>query len=315
MAAETFNNTVLVSSLFCDKLTVNIDYQQPGEQHVLLANIKEFLGLNLHAKSYPNKQYQFGIFIYEGEYPSKMQMLVEVGPKASGVSFFRIDFNPSHCDMEAVAAFLQSVLPGGLHDVALKGRVSRIDLTVDFTGIYIDDLLVASPGMQVSKGYYKSGNTETLYMGGYECAKLVVLYDKAQQVRHLNAKKHLKLETPLEPTARLEIRVHPDLGLAGLQALGNPFLKLILAAAVSVPTHPEQVWKLFMAVAKVRGAHDALLMIDDKYQRKIFRDRLGCGTPAWWTPEILWNAWPGLLSGLFFTNPTTPVLLQSETPL
>ena len=284
MAGDTSKNTVMASPLFCDKLTINIDYQKPAEQQVLLANIKEFLGLNLHAKSYPNKQYRYGIYIYEGVYPSKMQMLVEVGPKASGVSFFRIDFNPSHCDMEGVAAFLQSVLPGGLQDVVLKGRVSRIDLTVDFTGIHIDDLLVAYPGMQVSRGYYKSGGTETLYMGGYECAKLVVLYDKVQQVRHLNAKKHLKLEIPSQPTTRLEVRLHPDLGLTGLQTLGNPFLKLILAAAVSVPTHPEQMWKLFMAVAKVRGAHDALLMIEDKYQRKIFRERLGCGTPAWWTP-------------------------------
>ncbi len=299
----------------CDKLTINIDYKQTGEQQVLLANVKEFLGLNLHAKSYPNRQYQFGIFIYEGEYPSKMQMLVEVGPKTSGISFFRIDFNPSHCDMESVAAFLQSVLPGGLEDVALKGRVSRIDLTADFTGIHIDDLLIAYPGMQVSKGYYKSGRPETLYMGGYECAKLVVLYDKAQHVRHLNAKKHLKLEPLSEPTTRLEIRLHPDLGLAGLQALGNPFLKLILAAVENIPAHPEPVWKLFMALAKYRGAHDALLMIQDKHQRKIFRNRLGCGNPHWWKPQVLWKAWPGLLAELFFTNPVTPVLLQAETPL
>jgi hypothetical protein len=294
MTVEISKNTVLASPLFCDKLTINIDYKKLGEQHVLLANIKEFLGLNLHAKSYPSPQYQCRILIYEGEYPSKMQMLVEVGPKATGVSFFRIDFNPSHCDMEAVAAFLQSVLPGGLQDVALKGKVSRIDLTVDFTGIHMEDLLVAYPGMQVSKGYYKSGNIETLYMGGYECAKLVVLYDKAQQVRHLNAKKQMQLEVPIEPTTRLEIRLHPDLGLTGLQTLGNPFLKLILAAASSIPPHPEQVWKLFIAVAKVRGAHDALLMIDDKYQRKVYRERLGCGTPLWWKPEMLWNTWSGL---------------------
>jgi hypothetical protein len=242
-----------------------------------------------------------------------MQMLVEVGPKGTGVSFFRIDFNPAHCDMEAVAAFLQTVLPGGLQDVALKGKVSRIDLTVDFTGIHIDDLLVAYPGMQVSKGYYKSGNTETLYLGGYECAKLVVLYDKAQQVRHLNAKKQMKLEIPTDPTTRLEIRLRPDLGLTGLQTLGNPFLKLILAAVSSIQPHPEQVWKLFMAVAKVRGAHDALLMIDDKYQRKVYRERLGCGTPPWWKPETLWIAWSGLLATLFFTCQSIPPTLQFET--
>ena len=160
MAGETSKTTAMASSLFCDKLNINIDYQQPAEQHVLLANIKEFLGLNLHAKGSPSKRYRYGIHIYEGEYSSKMQMFVEVDPKASGVSFFRIDFNPAHCDMEVVAAFLQSVLPGGLQDVLLKGRASRIDLTVDFSGIHLDEMLVAYPGMQVSKGYYKSGNTK-----------------------------------------------------------------------------------------------------------------------------------------------------------
>lgn len=148
MAGETSKTTAMASSLFCDKLNINIDYQQPAEQHVLLANIKEFLGLNLHAKGSPSKRYRYGIHIYEGEYSSKMQMFVEVDPKASGVSFFRIDFNPAHCDMEVVAAFLQSVLPGGLQDVLLKGRASRIDLTVDFSGIHLDEMLVAYPGMQ-----------------------------------------------------------------------------------------------------------------------------------------------------------------------
>lgn len=306
MACDTPDNTVMVSPLFCDKLTINIDYQKPTDQHILLANFKEFLDLKLHAKSQVSKQYRYCIYIYEGDYPSRMQMRVEVEPKASGISFFRIDFNPSHCDMEGVAAFLLSVLPGGLQDVVLKGKVTRIDLTVDFTGIHIDDLLVAYPGMSVSRGYYKSGKTETLYMGGYDCAKQVVLYDKVQQVRHLNAKKHLKLEIPSQPTTRLEVSLNPGLGLTGLQTLGNPFLKLILAAVVSVPTHPEQAWKLFMAVAKVRGAHDALLMIEDKYQRKVYRERLGCGSPLWWEPETLWNAWSVLLAALFFTCQSKP---------
>jgi len=68
MTVETSKNTVLASPLFCDKLTINIDYKKLGEQHVLLEGINEFLGLNLHAKSYPTPQYQRRIFIYEGEY-------------------------------------------------------------------------------------------------------------------------------------------------------------------------------------------------------------------------------------------------------
>ncbi len=64
MAGDASKNAVMASPLFCDKLTITIDYKKMGEQHVLLESINEFLGLNLHAKSYSTSQYQRRLFVY-----------------------------------------------------------------------------------------------------------------------------------------------------------------------------------------------------------------------------------------------------------
>jgi hypothetical protein len=163
-------------------------------------------------------------------------------------------------------------------------------------------MLMAYPGMQVSKGHYKSGKTETLYVGGYECAKLVVLYDKVQQVKHLNATKHMKLQEPVDPTTRLELRLRPDAGIDQLRELPNPYIKLILSTVPLLSKTEQQLWRLFIAVAQFRGLQDALLMIEDKYQRKKFKESLGSTKPTWWKPESVWTRWIGLLEHVFMVK-------------
>ena len=231
-----------------------------------------------------------------------MQMLIEYGPKASGLSFLRFDCNPSHADMERIEAFLCQVLPGGLDDLPLKAKVTRFDLSVDVTGVHIDSLLAAFPGMQVSRGYYKSGKTEALYLGGYEGARHVVMYDKVAEVIHLNAKRKENKPLPPDPTTRIEIRLRPDVGPVQLTAIENPFLKLIVSSLASVPTPDDQMWKLFVAVSQFRGAQDALLMIEDKNMRTKFRERIKVGNPSWWQAEKLWENWHPLLHETFMLN-------------
>lgn len=291
--------TVSVSKLFCDKLTVTIDYKSPADQKHIVETMKEFIDANGQAKHYPGKQYKHRVFVYAGDYPSTVQVLVEYEPKTSGLNFFRFDFNPAHVDMEWIEWFLLSVLPGGVDDIVDKGRVTRIDLSVDLTGIHVDSLLAAYPGMQVSRVFCKSGKTESLYLGGTEGAKFVVLYDKVQQVKHQNAKWHVDIPLPVSPTTRIEIRLRPDVGLVQLTAMENPFEKLIICPLTSVPPHDDLTWKLFVALAQMRGAQDALLMITDKNERTKFRNRIKIGTPPWWRAGKLWNSWPTLMNETF----------------
>jgi len=307
---------VTVSDLFCDKLTITIDYKSPADQQQIAENIKEFIDAKGHAKHYPGIQYKHRVFVYSGDYPSTLQVLAEYGPKMSGLNFFRFDFNPAQVDMEWIEWFLLTVLPGGVDDIVDKGRVTRIDLSVDLTGIHVDSLLAAYPGMQVSRVFCKSGRTETLYLGGTEGAKFVVLYDKVQQVKHQNAKWHVDKPLPPSPTTRIEIRLRPDAALVQLAEMENPFQKLIIAPLKLVPEHDELLWRLFVAVAQMRGAQDALLMIDDKNQRKKFRDGIKAGVPAWWHVEKLWKEWPIVLRKTFLLDSCSkPVSFQKSSKL
>ena len=43
-------------------------------------------------------------------------------------------------------------------------------------------------------------------------------------------------------------------------------------------------------------------MIDDKNQRKIFRDRIKMGIPAWWHVEKLWKEWPVVMCESFLLD-------------
>lgn len=293
---------VTVNDLFCDKLTFTIDYKSTADQQHIANNMKEFIDGKGYAKHYPGSQYKHRVFVYAGDYPSKLQMLVEYEPKTSGLNFFRCDFNPAHVDMVGVECFLLMVLPGGIDDIVDKGRVTRLDLSVDLTGIHIDSLLAAYPGMQVTRVFCKSGKMETLYLGGTEGARFVVLYDKVQEVKHQNAKWHVDKPLPFSPTTRIEIRLRPDVTLVQLAAMENPFQKLIIASLASVPEYDELTWRLFVVVARTRGAQDALLMIKDKNQRKTFRDRVKTGIPSWWQVEKLWEKWPAVLHESFMLD-------------
>ena len=204
--------------------------------------------------------------------------------------------------MVGVECFLLMVLPGGIDDIVDKGKVTRLDLSVDLTGIHIDSLLAAYPGMQVTRVFCKSGKMETLYLGGNEGARFVVLYDKVQEVKHQNAKWHVDKPLPFSPTTRIEIRLRPDVTLVQLAAMENPFQKLIIASLASVPEYDELTWRLFVVVARTRGAQDALLMIKDKNQRKTFRDRVKTGIPSWWQVEKLWEKWPAVLHESFMLD-------------
>lgn len=301
--------TVSVSDMFCDRLVFTIDYQKPADQLQVVKTMQEFCSQKMQVKQHFGLRYKHRVFVYQGAYPSTMQMLIEYLPKVSGLSFFRIDFNPAHCDMDMVKALLLNVLPGGLADLPLKAKVTRIDLTVDVEGVHIDCLLAAYPGMQVSRIYCKSGKTETMYLGCYEGAKLAVLYDKVQQVKRRNAKMHLNTALPPDPTTRVELRLRPDMDLLQLTELDNPFQKLIISSWPMVKGQEDQIWKLFIAVAQSRGLHDALLMIKDKNERKKYRDRIVTAAPAWWLPHKVWEIWPKVLADVFMLNGygTTPV--------
>lgn len=310
MTTNKPTDKVSVSKLFCDKITFTIDYPNPKDQQTIAKNMKELTAGKMHSYKGYSKRYVHRIFVKEkDEWDNALQMMVEYLPRASGTSFVRLDFNPAHCDMERILWFLTILLPGGVTDLAAKGKVTRIDLTVDLTGVHVSSLLAVYPAMQVSKVYCKSGMIETLGIGCYEGAKKIILYDKTRQVKEMNEKFGTNYSIPTDPTTRVEICLRPNCGLSHLIELDNPFEKLIVSSIASIPKLDDLTWKLFIAVAQMRGAQDALLMVDDKNLRKAYRERVKGGIAQWWNVTKIWAGWHGVLEDVFMLKDCTPPIM------
>lgn len=293
---------VKVSKLFCDKLSFTIDYINHDEQAHIVQVINELV-LSKMAQPYWRWPYKKGVCIYLGEYPSQIRMIILWEPSYAGAGYMRVDLNPNYADMDYVYALLSQILPGGITDVYLKARITRFDVSVDLVGIRPDEFLAYASGKQISKIHCKSGKTETLYLGGQDSDNMIAIYNKQLEVKEKNNKYKTNIPVPKWPTTRLEIRLKPGMDIEGLIDFANPFENLVIRPFASVPVVDSELWRLFVALAQFRGAHDALLMLDES-NRKKFRQRIEAVKCDWWNPAIIWGTWEELLSEVFMFKPT-----------
>lgn len=295
MALTYLNKSIKVSKLFCDKLSFTIDYKLPAEHLHIQQTIKEMGTL---AIPYKQGHYKKGAKIFEGEYPSQMAMLMQWEPKHSGTSYLRVDFNPTHADMDNIHAILSQVLPGGYDDVLFRAVFTRFDATVDITGISPHQLLAYYPKKSITAVHCKSGLIETEYLGA-DGANQIVIYDKTLEIKEKKAKYNHKIPLPKYPTTRIEFRLRPGVDAAGLALVENPFINLVLKQSSLLPEVGNESWRLFIALAQVRGLQDALLLLDEG-TRKDFKAKINAVSSSWWNPESIWNSWETLLADILF---------------
>lgn len=285
------DKNIMVSKLFCDKLSFTVEYLEISEHQHIEKTVK---ALGKLAVPYKKRPYRKGVKVYEGEYPSQMTMLIQWEPIHSGVSYLRVDCNPAHADMNQVFAILNEVLPGGFDDVLLRAVFTRFDAAVDITGILPHQLLAYYPKKTVSQIHCKSGRIETLYLGTPEAANRVVIYDKLLQIKETNKKYHLSQTLPKLPTTRVEIRMKPEVQASGLGPFENPFSNLLLKQFSMLSEEGPELWRTFVALLPIRGAQDALLLLDEQTRKK-FRMKLKMVPCNWWKPENIWQGWDKLL--------------------
>lgn len=299
MAIYFEGKQIHVSELFCDKLTFTIDYYHKYEQNHIE---KEIEALGPLAKPYRRRPYKYGARIYLGEYPNQMCMLIQWKPIFTDAAYLRVDLNPRYADMDHVYALLSAILPGGLADVQLKARITRFDASVDLTGISPDQFLAYAPGKQISRIYCKSGRTETMYLGGYESGNTIVIYDKQLEIKEMNNKNKTSIPVPTDLTTRVELRLHPGLSVAELFHVESPFQDLVIRPFSPYPEVDTETWRLFIALAQFRGAHDAMKLLE-KSTRDIFKKKIESVICGWWDPASIWSTWGELLEEVFILQP------------
>src|SRR5450759_357481 len=306
MGVTYLGKKVTVSDMFCDKLSFTIDDIDNYDCAHIVHVINELVSLKL-ARKHWSKNYKHCVSIFEGEFPSKMLMLVQWEPHFMNAGYIRVELNPNYADMNHVCALLMEILPGGIEDVHTKARITRFDVSLDLVGLQPDELLAYAPGKQISRIYCKSGKIETLYLGGYDSGTIVI-YDKQLEVKEKNSKYKTNIPVPKEPTTRIEIRLKPGMGIDELLHIKNPFQTLVIRTFASMSFVHTELWRLFFAVAQSRGAQDALLMLDENTRKK-FRPQIESVKCDWYNPDAIWSTWHQLLSEVFWLAPTKAALM------
>ncbi len=224
--------------------------------------------------------------------------LVQLKPAPGGKRLLRIEIFPLGLTPEGFTYLYDELLCGHLSmhpgEIA-KARVSRLDLALDLHGVRLQDWAWAMPSRSVVRHYVSKGVVRTLYLGspkhGAPC-----IYDKASQQKMSGG----------EAWTRVELRPKPNVPLAALPLLKNPFAAMRVYDVRSAfgVVNPGQVCReLALSHAQLKGITNLLGHVPDtkghsmaKSARQRLREALDGSAPSWWTPQTFWQGWPDALA-------------------
>lgn len=290
-----------VTDIFIDKLFITADY--PEADHAQI--IQNFYLAKDNNAGYSKKtQYKHNCTLssnyaaYEGE--ASIHCLPP--PKKKGYYFFRLAMNPARVDLNYIKTELDKILPGGYAGLLAKGRVTRIDLTVDVYDVRIFEIIAAYPQMRVESHYGMGSNKQSKVIGKHN--KIITLYDKKQQLTEITKNKSpFTLNLPMPPghLTRIEIQLNrTNKNLAGILTFPNPFKPLLLVAypGSMSPKNYDPMWTLFLAACQDHGRKAALTHFSAA-DKKHYKARLeNEGKSDWWKPEELWKGLPAVIDSI-----------------
>jgi hypothetical protein len=223
-------------------------------------------------------------------------------PKKKGYNFFRLAMNPARVDLNYIKTELDKILPGGYAGLMKKGRVTRIDLTVDAYDIRIFEIIAAYPKMRVESHYGMGSNKQSKVIGKYN--KIITLYDKKQQLAEIMKNKSpftYGLTMPEGYLTRIEIQLNrTNTNLKGILTLPNPFKPLSLVAypGSMSPKNYDPMWTLFLAACQDHGRKTALTHFNAADKKK-YKARLeNEGKSDWWKPVEVWKGLPAVIDSI-----------------
>lgn len=289
--------------LLIDKITILVDPPSQTATYEITANALD--ALPVHPKFKPGKAKQgyklTGVVSVLG---GKRPVHIQVAPKAEGKPFMRLEFNPAKigaAGLHELHTVIAQFLPGGFGYLIAHGRVSRLDIAVDFvvgsSRLAMDDLVFfPHDGAPFVREYGAGGHLQTTMLGkgGGNQWKLY-RKDKEQKA---------KKGRTIPATIRVErVLRGQKMKLASLPSLANVFAPTTFAH--SLPPRPawedEARWTLFSDSVKVRGITNALLLMPNARRTK-YRKHFKEHPAPWWKPTAIWGQWKPLLADLMLVH-------------
>jgi len=292
------NKVSKVSKVFIDKISVTLKVPFEYRENIPI-HMDKMVDAGYAKKCYTGLYYN-SIKVASGS-NDQDRILVQCNPKSSGLSYFRIEFNPSKSFVSDAWAIVDSMIPDGHQLIVKKGVCTRLDLTVDINNEKISDFFFWYPKYKKTSIFFNASNIETYYLGVKSSPKEICIYDKTTQVKKMNKALVVNEDVPTKPITRVEVRIRSGSGpfLYEIIDTPNPFLKLGVSKYAN---QKEGDWSfnLFLKTCNLCGAQEALISLPE-YIRKKYKKLLSEKTPTWWDAEKIWSDWPCHVNELLAT--------------
>ncbi len=231
--------------------------------------------------------------------------LLQCAYTAMQITQLRIEFVPvdiGKAGMADLHASLSGLVPGGWAYFVEHGRVTRIDVTVDFPEVLMDDFHFLPVQGATTRQWRVNGKLQT-YTHGKPKGNHTAIYDRKEK----RIAKQKSWEDKQGMRIERRIKTPPIEKLTELPSLPNPFLGMNLVSMPEAPpseqTKMQYVWKLFHRAADAQGLTAALALLPVE-KRTLYRKHLEAHVQPWWNPEAIWANWPNMLDELKIASPT-----------
>ena len=176
-----------------------------------------------------------------------------------------------------------------------KGRITRIDPSVDICGQSIHDLIAYTVKPQENLNWmrcFAKDGTESWkvgshYLGAERSGRRIVVYDKALQLFEVKGIR------PTQAIMRIEVRYCPDkcgqsARVSDVLNASNPLSAIRLTYLPSTkPVEPSL--EFILLGVKAWGLNAALSKVENKAMRSSLRRIMAKHSPTWWNAERIWR--------------------------
>lgn len=223
-------------------------------------------------------------------------------PEAKLATALRIEFVPVDLNDELIHELhdtLGMIVEDGWEFFLKHGRVTRIDIAVDFPGLTMEAFHFLPPTVLSMRSWSRNGELESAVFGKPD-SNQTLIYDRGKK------RKAHKQSSEGKEGVRLERRLRLNLEVSKLTGISNVFSDLKFADAIP-PISPklsaagpksDWQWEQFRDSVQVRGLTQALALVPVE-RRKIYRQHIAAHGASWWQPAAIWLHWPEALKSLW----------------
>lgn len=287
------------AKLFIDSITVGINFEKTQEAADLHSNIwsmvadtsafQQMMTVQSYSRSWrlvlqsvsDPKHYPVLMYRYDKPFASRL-----------AIYFHPVDLGSK--GMADLHSILVSVVDDGWGSFLDRGIISKLEVSIDLSGIDINDIHPLPVKSTTAKTYSNDGKLQSIYMGK-KTGNQWRIYDKTAHRKSQGQHWHTGTRTRIE-----RIAINLGIKVIDLPKIDNPFLNLELleiplAPPPSLPESKHYIWEGFCALVQIKGLQSALKRLPKASYRPMFRGWVMNQQAPYWNPAEIWKQWIPML--------------------